>query len=114
MPRTALTVQNAPAAFGAAGTTLTFAAGDVANGNSFVSTGREILIARNDDASPKTVTVQSIACSHGRETDAVKQIAAGAYAIFQMFPTDGFQQSDGKVWIDVDDADLKLAVVKYP
>jgi hypothetical protein len=113
MPRTILTPISAPGPFDLSGAAMTLAAGDAVNGNRFVATGREILIAQNSGASPATVTVQSKAVDN-REGDATVAIAAGAYRIFQVFPTKGWMQSDGYIWVDVTDAAIKLAVVKLP
>lgn len=55
MARTALTITNAPDGYAQSGQTITFEAGDPVNGNSFVSTGKEILLARNTDTIELTV-----------------------------------------------------------
>lgn len=113
MARTILTPITAPEAYDLAGAALTFTDGDLANGNRFLATGRELLLVYNSGASPYTVTVQSKAVNN-REGDAAATLAAGAYRIFQMFPTEGWKQDDGYVWVDVQNAALKLAVLKLP
>jgi hypothetical protein len=114
MARTTLNPAAAPGPFGALAALLALATCDAVNGNQFKSTGREVLLAYNPASSPPAVvTVQSRALN-GRTGSAVATIAAGAYAVFQMFPTDGWMQSDGYIYVDSSDAAVKLAVVKLP
>ncbi len=114
MARTALTVLNAPAQFAKAPTTLTFAAGDAVNFNSAAHTGREYVIARNTDGvAAHTLTVKSAALNN-RTGDLTQSIPAGGFVVTQVFPVEGWQQSDGKLHIDVDDAQITLAVVRIP
>lgn len=113
MPRTALTPISLPEAYALAPSALTYAAGDVANGNDVPHTGREIVICRNTDGTPNTFTVQSKALRN-REGDCTITVPGNGSVITQNFPTAGWQQADGKLWIDVDDATLEIAVVKLP
>jgi hypothetical protein len=75
MSRTAIAVQTIPDNSGAA---VTFAAADSGNGMLFPNNGRTALKVKNASGSPITVTVHSVACSHGRTGDLAPSVAAGA------------------------------------
>lgn len=117
MPRTALPITTATGAYpgtvAANAADFTWQAGDATNLNSFVSTGAELLLVRNDNASAQTVSVLSVADSFARTGDITSySVDAGEYATFGPFPTAGWRQSDGTVHIDPSHTDLKFAVVK--
>ena len=114
MARTALTPIDAPASYATGGAALTWTAADPTNKNEVILTGREILLARNDDAAAQTVTVHSVGDPYSRTGDASREIAAGEYGVFQMFPTCGWQQSNGKLNIDAASANVKFAVLRLP
>lgn len=115
MARTALTIQNPPAAWGTALTVMTMTALDAANGNSFPATGREVVIFQNTDgANPQTPTIRSVADNEGRTGDESLAMAASSFAITQMYPTKGWQQTDGNIYIDTTSALVKAAVVRFP
>lgn len=116
MPRTTLTKTTAPGLYATTGADVTLAAGDVANGNQFVSTGKELIVAHNTDgAAAHTVTVQSTDDpKYARQGDAVLSVPASEYAILGPFPPAGWMQSDGYVYVDVDDAQLELGVITLP
>lgn len=111
---TRLTPISVPAPYPGAGADLTFSPVDAVNGNDFISTGREVVICRNDAVDQQTLTITSAADPYGRTGNIVKAIAAGAYAVFPMLPTLGFQQSDGAVSISGTSASLKVAIIKLP
>lgn len=114
MARTTLTPITAPGPFAALASVLALTTCDAANGNQFKATGREMLLAYNPAGSPSAVVTVTSRALSGRTGNAVATIAAGAYALFQMFPTDGWMQSDGYIYVDSSDAAVKLAVVKLP
>jgi len=94
---------------------LEFEAGDAANGNAFTMTGREIVIARNDDELAQTITVASVVDKFNRTGDITAySIPAGEYAILGPIPMVGFVQTTGKCHINVSDAGVFLAVVRIP
>ena len=97
MARTALAVQELPLNSGAL---LTEATPDAANGNNFPNDGHIELVVHNGDASSKTITVRSVACSHGRTGDVVVVVTAGNRAVLGPFATDIFNQVDGSVNVD--------------
>lgn len=114
MPRTALTAIAMPTEYATAPSTITWTALDVANGNNVVFTGRQILLIRNVDAGgAHSVTVASVALN-GRTGDAVKSVPASGFVVFQLFPTAGWQQTDGKLNITGDSASLEAAVLTLP
>lgn len=122
MARTALTPQTAIAIYPAAGAIaanaadFTFAAGDASNGNKFTATGREIIIARNTGAGARTITLQAAGDAIGREVDLGPfSIGAGEFTIFtQPLAITGWRQSDGQFYLDVEHAEVTLAVITLP
>lgn len=114
MARTTLTPVDAPDPYDTAAAAIPLVDGDATNGNDVVHTGREYIIARNTGASAATLTVHSSPDSFGREGDLSESIAAGDYVVTQVFPVEGWQQSDGRLHIDVSAVDIELVVVRLP
>ncbi len=117
MPRTAITVQTPPGAYpgtiAADAADLTWVAADVANKNSFVCAGGELVLVRNDDASAQTVTITSVADEYARTGDvSAYSVGAGEYALFGPIPVAGWRQSDGSVYLEASSANVKLAVIR--
>jgi hypothetical protein len=116
MARTELTPDEIAGPYSQSGTDLTWTAGDATNGNQFAATGREIVLARNTDTATHTVTIVSVNDPYGRSADASEQLAtsgsSGDHTAFGPVPRIGWQQSDGKVYIDVTDATIELAVLR--
>lgn len=96
--------------------TVTPAATDTANGNSFQATGQEILIIQNTDGSnPHTIAITSVADSIGR-TDAsltAYSIAANGFAAIQMKSLAGWLQTGGLIYMLSSSALLKVAVLRF-
>lgn len=114
MARTALTPINVSGPYGSA-TTLTWTAADDVNKNSFAWTGKEILLVKNEDTSEQTVTVQGVACAHGRTGTVSKAVSAGAFAVFPFFSNpEGWLQSDGKIYVDAASANVKFCILRLP
>lgn len=115
MPRTTLTPINTPDSYATAGVALTWTGADVANGNQFQATGREILLARNTDTLSHNVSVTSVADPYGRTGNITNDaIAAGAFRVYQQFPITGWMQSDGYVYLNGDHATIQFAVLRLP
>lgn len=113
MPRTALTVT----AITRTGVTQPAQqAGDVANGNSIAGNdGRIFLEIKNDDASTQTVTFLTPGTVDGLAiADLVISFAAGDMKLVGPLAPGTFNQSDGLVYVDVTDADLKFRVYHAP
>jgi hypothetical protein len=118
MPRTVHTVQRPK---GPAGTIaaldldLVFTAADVANGNQFQATGRDVLLAWNTDASGHTLTLTSVADALGRLGHVTAYaIAAGKIAAFKWDSLPGWAQPDGSIQINSDNALVKFAILSLP
>lgn len=95
---------------------LTLTAADVANGNSCVHTGRELIIAQNSGATPRTVTVSSVADRYGRVGDKPSAYSLGAaeFAVFGPYPVDGWRQANGNLNFSGSHAEVKFAVIRLP
>ena len=90
-----LTAQNVSAT----GLSPTYAAADVA-GDAFVNNGQRLLAVRNDDASDKTVTIDSQAqCDQGFDHDIAVTVAAGGEQIIGPFPPARWNDADRKVQV---------------
>ena len=116
MARTAFTVQAIAGAYPAnfLMSTLTWTLADISNQNSFLLTGREIILVRNDDALTKNVTLTSIAGgTNKRVGNVTKAMTAGSYAAFSASELDGWIQSDGLFYLEADDADVFFAIIRY-
>lgn len=113
MPRTNLTAQVLPAPYSATPyAVLTFVAGDAANGNHYSMNGDQLLIAKNTGVAARTITITSAADPYGRTKDVTAlSIAAGATVMFSKFNTPGWRQTDGKVWIAVEHAEVTICIV---
>ncbi len=99
----------------ATGADFVFTAADVSNGNSFVSTGRELLLVQNSGASAYTVTITSVADSLSRTGDITTySVGAGLFSMFGPFYQSGWKQSDGTVHVTASNAAVLLAVVRLP
>lgn len=111
MTRTSLAISE-QAGFPEAGTELTFAAADTANGNRFVASGGEVVFARNTGASPHTVTF-----SYHRRGQLVTQTAvsipAGKTMMFGPFVEEMTSHDPvdaGQVYVLASHVDIELAV----
>lgn len=117
---TAITVQTilAPfAAVGAGAADFTFAAGTITDGDTFVCTGREILLVNNTGASPYTVTVTSVEDETNRTEDITTySLAAGDFAAFGVGLTNskGWKSTAGTIRLTVSNASVKVAVLRLP
>lgn len=94
---------------------LTMTAGDVANKNQFAATGNDVVVAHNTGGSAYTLTVTSSPDPYGRTKDiSTYSIGAGEYAVFGPLELPGWVQPDGKIYLEVSNAAIKLGVVKLP
>lgn len=116
MARTVLTATDVPSKYATDGVAITWTAWDASNGNRFLCTGREILLARNTNGSAaKTVTVTSQADAQGRTGDiSADSIAANAMHVYQRFPLAGWADSNGYVNVDGESTDIEFAVLRLP
>ena len=121
MSRTAITphtpVGPYPASVGALALNIAETAGDSSNGNYVANmTGREVVVLRNSDSGPQTVTFTSAPDEKGRTNDITTySIGAGLVAYFSFRGgTTGWQQSNGQLYINVSDATVKITVLQFP
>lgn len=112
MPRTALTVTDAPQKWSATGAAVTMAAADVANKNTFVASNDQLVICHNSGASSRTVTIDSEPLAeYNREQDvAAQSIAAGVIRVFRLVKN-GWADSAGKINLEANHADVKFGVL---
>lgn len=116
MPRTALPIETLPGATPLTAEALTWTAADVANGNRFTITGREVIYARNVGASTRTVTMQTVAVN-GRQDplhNTAQNITAGQYLAWGPIPTKGFKQTDGEFYLSANHAEVEFMIVRQP
>lgn len=93
--------------------TLAFAAADVPNKNDFVFQGNEIIIARNTSgAATRNVTLTSVKDALKRTGDVTKAITLGTFAIFQASKLEGWQQADGRFYLEADNVEVTFAIVR--
>lgn len=93
---------------------LTFTACDTVNGNSFVATGREILVVNNTGSSAYTFTVTSQPDALGRSDTSLTNysVAASAITAIQMKYLTGWI-SGTSISLTCSNALLKYAVIQY-
>lgn len=121
MPRTALTPISILGPYptlpvSATTLNLTMSAADVANGNSFLSTGKEILVVQNTDSGAHTITLGSIADALKRTGDITSySVGAGLIAAFNFTGLNGgWVQTDGTINVNANDVSIKFAVIRLP
>lgn len=111
---TTLTKTTAPGAYAAAGVAVTMTAADVGNGNRFVASGKDLIIARNSGAVARHVTITSQYDEMNRlGTIANEEIAAGAIRIYGPLPTDGWA-TGGYILCSADHAEVLFGVITLP
>jgi hypothetical protein len=116
----ALTVQTIKGPFEtitAGSADVVFTAGST-DGDTFVCTGREILIAYNSDgANPYTITITSVDNDKGRSEDITTySLAAGDYVALGVGLTNakGWKSTAGTIAVDVENAAIKWMVLRLP
>lgn len=85
-------------------------------GDTFASTGREILLVQNSDSGTQTFTVTSQPDSFNRTTTILTtySMAAGEFAAFWFGQVTGWRDSSGNVNLLSSDATIKYAVLRLP
>ena len=111
MAETALTATAAPGAYATALTAVTMTAADVANGNSFVATNNDLVLAWNDSATPYTVTITSTLLNGRTGTITTQSIAADAHLIFGPMNVSGWQQATGLIHVSASNAAVKFGII---
>lgn len=115
MARTLLPTTPAATPNPSAGVALTLTAGDVANGNAIPWTGKEIIVIQNSHASTTyTFTVTSAPDASGRLGDITSEnIVAGAVKTIGPLADIGWRQTDGQIYISVNNAAVKIGVITF-
>lgn len=92
-------------------------AGTVSDGDTFVCTGRELLLAKNTNVGAQTITIVSTVDETNRTEDiATYSLAAGDYAVFGQGLTNskGWKSDAGTIRITVSHAEVLVAVLRLP
>lgn len=111
MPTTALTATAKTGAYATALGSLTMMAADVANGNHFVATNNDLIIAWNDSVTPYTVTVTSTLLNGRSGTITTQAIAADEILIFGPTRNHGWQQPSGVIEVSASNASVKFGII---
>lgn len=113
MARATLTKTTAPGAYAAAAAAVTMTAANVSDKNQFRVAGADLIIVQNSGATQRTFTINSSADSIFRRTQDItaETIDAGVIKVFGPVKPDGWIQSDGYVYLEANNADVKFGVV---
>jgi len=91
-----------------------YLAADVANKEETILTGKELILVRNVDASPHTVTINSEDDPFNRKEDvAAYSVGANEFAMFGPFDRTGWV-SGGKLNFEADNVNIEFAVIRLP
>jgi hypothetical protein len=90
-------------------------AGGNDDGYEYAATGREVVLLHNTGVGAAlTFTLHSVADEFGRKGDITTySLGAGEFAVL-VPPLKGFQQSDGRIYIEVSDPLVHIAVLRLP
>jgi hypothetical protein len=115
MARTTLTKYTLAGGYDVSGVDFTWVAADFTSGNQFTSTGREVLLVKADGGAA-VVTVTSVADPLGRTGDVDSfSVSSGYWRAFGPYKQAGWMQaSDGMIYVDGADANVKLCVIVVP
>ncbi|HEX4381244.1 MAG TPA: hypothetical protein VH022_14475 [Candidatus Acidoferrum sp.] len=93
---------------------ITETAADTTNFEATPISGNELLFAHNTDVSAHTVTITSAPDERGRTQDiSAYSVGAGKISCLNLVNgAKGWQQSDGKVYYQANDATVKFFVIK--
>jgi hypothetical protein len=116
MARVTLTAKAALGPFGAYSVAnsadLTMTAANISDKNQVACSGNDLIIAHNTGAGAHTITITSYTDPYNRTGDITAySLGAGEYAIFGPFKALGWQQADGKIYFEANDAEVKFGVV---
>jgi hypothetical protein len=84
------------------------------DGYEYSANGREVVLLHNTALGPQTFSLLSVADEFGRKGDIeTYSLAAGEYAVL-IPPLKGFQQADGRIYINISDPTVEIAVLDLP
>jgi hypothetical protein len=93
---------------------VTAVAGTYTDGEGWLNTGRELLVARNTTAGALTVTITSVPYL-GRSGDITTySVPANGQSIFGPFDPKGWNQADGMVYVVGSAAGMQFGVIQLP
>ena len=111
MARTPITAELPTGAYPVAMSVMVFQAGDEANGNSVLFSGKRlVLYAHNTDDENQTLFITTVADALGRKDDQTLTITPDTIIRIDGLATGGFVQADGSMWIDVSSSAVELCV----
>lgn len=111
MARTPLTVKIVPALEATSSLDLEWTIADVANGNLFQGTGRELVLVRNASLTdPATVIMPAVARYH----DFSESIPAGKMHILPMPTLRKYGQLGRVIWLNASSTDLSFLILRLP
>ena len=115
MPRQTLPVTSAPGAYSGASAVVTFTAANTTDKEQFTLTGKELILINNTGGGAATWTATSVADPYGRVGNiAAESIAAGAIRVFGPVMPAGWEQSDGKFYLEASANTVKFAIIRIP
>lgn len=91
-------------------------AADTSNQNAVAITGRELVLVENTSADTAyTCTFTSVADRNGRLGHITSySLSAGEKALFGNFTLEGWKQTDGKLYLEANNAAIKFLIIKIP
>jgi len=113
MARTELTKTVTPGGYSGTGNKLTMAAADTSNNNYFSANGNDLVAAHNTSVDTNyTVTITSVDDRFGRTEDiSTYSVPHGEIHILGPFPTHGWQQSDGSIYLQASNSAVKFGII---
>ena len=117
---TAITVQQMKGPFDAVvatGFDFTWASSTLTDGDTFICTGREVLLVQNTTAGALTITVTSTADEKGRTADITSySVGANGFTVIPVGLTNaaGWKSTAGTIRITCSAITLKVAVLRLP
>lgn len=114
MPRVDIPVQQIP--YQGSITDIAYTAGDAANNHEVKNSGSLLLLVKNGDGSPHTVTAISVPDSLGRTQDEAVTVAAGKEAVMGPFLKSAWNQAGtGLLNVDIDvSTGMEITAIQLP
>ena len=97
------------------GTELEFTAADIANGNTFRATGREIVLWRNVSVDTAAdVTITSTPNELGRTGDFTEEVPFGGAVYGVMLALSGWQNASRNINLEGETVDIEFCILRLP
>ncbi len=85
------------------------------DGNQFVASGNDLVIAQETAGAPQTITFSSVNDPFGRTGDITSySIGANETAAFGPFAVVGWRQTDNKIYFEANSANVKVVIAALP